>query len=647
MVIGCIVLAAYLFVGMLCVRVFLHDKSPLLRVWLGLALGLLLFFWLPVLAAFLVRFTLLAEGIALLALAALLLGALWWGRRHPHAPRRMEAGDFRMLKAILLFALPLTVLSAYLQHTHTLRDVEGALHVGQSTYGDLPMHLSIALGLRGAELPTEYIILPGAPLGYPILADASATSLILFGMPVRWAMILPSTLMCGIVYMGYLLLAREMTGKVSAAVVAAALLFFNGGLGFLYDFDLAGHDFSKIIEIFTGYYKTPANQPEFNLRWSNLIVDFFVPQRTFLAGWALLLPALYFAREAFFTRARRMFLWAALFGAALPLVNTHAFMTLALYSGAAFLYQVIARRDARRQLLIGTGLYLGIVVALALPQMIAFTFRQVGNEGFIRLHFNWLNNDGGRLTDLYPWFWIKNVGLPLFAMLFALLDFRRRDRMDLLGAMLIFIAAELVQFQPNLYDNNKLYYVWFLLMLPAAANWCLSLHRRLRGRRSRAVLAALFLAGSTLSGALSIGREVITDFQLFSAAEARAGAYIDEHTDPGAMFLTGLQHNNPVFALAGRRVVCGPGLFLYYHGLDYQERERQVQRFYQSPRENLDLLAEYGVDYIVLDWSVRSELYPDEAALDALFDVVYDKDGYRIYATGGAESPSGAPVDNP
>lgn len=627
---------AYLMAGTVCACVVLWDKSPLLRVWLGCSFGMLLFMWLPALAAFFVRFTVLAEQIALGLLLVITATAVFYWMKHPKKLRGMEKGDRGMLVALLCFVLPLTALSAYLQHTHTLRDVDGALHVGQSTYGDLCMHLSIATGLRGSALPAEYIILPGSPLGYPLLTDATGTSLLLLGMPVRWALILPGTVMSGLVYIGFLLLAREMTGKTSAAVIAGALLFFNGGLGFLYDFDLSGNDYSKISEIFSGYYMTPANQPDYNLRWSNLVADLLLPQRTFLGGWCLLLPALYFAREAFGSGQRRMFLLVALFGAALPLVHTHSFVALALYSGGALVYRLIVQKDMRRKLLTGSAIYLGIVVVTAVPQLLAFTLRQASNEGFISFHFNWVNNTANGFVDFYPWFWLKNIGLPLIAMVCALLDFRKRDRMDLIGAAMIFIVAELVLFQPLDYDNNKLFYVWYLLMLPSAANWCVSVWDKLKGGRARVLLAAVFLTGSTLSGALSIAREVISDYELFSASAARAGTFIEENTDPDDMFITGQYHNNPVYALAGRKVVCGPPLFLYWHGLDYTGREAAVRAFYQDPVNNLDLLTEYDVKYIVLTWQERNDIGANEAALDTLFDVVYDDGSYRIYGVAGA-----------
>lgn len=633
---GIFVLLLYSLAGLVCARVVLWDKPPLIRAWLGLSFGVLLLMWLPALAAFLVDFTMTAEYIALGALAAIVLAALLWQRKHPHTPKGLDEADRPMLIALACFALPLTILSAYLQHTHTLQEIDGALYVGQSTYGDLCLHLSITTGLRGASFPPEYIILPGTRLGYPFLTDAMSTTLYMFGMPLRWSLIVPGTLMSGLVYGGFLLLAREMTGKTSAAVIAGVLLFLGGGLGFLYDFDLSGNDYSKIAEIFSGFYMTPANQPDINQRWSNLIADMLLPQRTFLGGWTLLLPALYLAREAFQKAEKRMFLLVALFGAALPLVHTHSFVALALYSAGALVYMLFSNKEQRRRLLAYSGIYLGIVLALALPQLIAFTFPQSSGEGFIRFHFNWVNYSSSGFKDFYPWFWLKNVGLPLIVMLFALLDFKKRNRMDAIGAALIFIVAETILFQPNEYDNNKLFYVWYLLMLPMAADWCVSLWEKLRDhQRSRVLLAALFITGSTLSGALSIARETISSYQIFAEAEVKAAEYIEDNTDAGAVFLTGTHHNNPVYALAGRKVVCGPGgLYLYWHGLDYSEREADIKMFYASPAENLDILEKYGVTYIVVSNAERYNYHPDENVLSSLFEIVYSKDGVTLYAVG-------------
>ncbi len=628
---GIFVLVFYLLCGVICARAILWDKSPLVRAWTGAAFGMLCFMWLPALFAFALRFTLSAEYCALAAMMLLTLASVFSARKRAKTPAKLTPEDRSLLKALVCLALPLTLLSAYLQYTHTLREVDGTLHVGQSTYGDLCMHLSIATSLRGSALPADYNILPGTTLGYPILTDATATTMLLFGASIQAAMIVPAAVMSALVYCGYLIFAREVTRNTPAAVVAAVLLFFNGGLGFLYDFDLSGHDFSKITEIFTGYYKTPANQPEYNLRWSNLVCDLLLPQRTFLGGWTLLLPALYFARSALRRHETRDYLLATLFASALPMVHTHSFAALGLYCAGSCVYQFVADPENRRKLMRGAGMFLGLTLVCALPQVISSTLKQATREGFVRLHFNWVNYTDEGFVDFYPWFWAKNIGLPLLAMICALLEWKKRDRMDFVGAACIFVVAELVLFQPLDYDNNKLFYIWYLLILPAAGSACVGVWRRLRGTRSRALLAALFLAGSTLSGALSIARECVSDYQLFSAADVAAAEYIEENTDPDDMFLTGLHHNNPVYALAGRDVVCGPSLFLYWHGLDYMSRDARVRAFYADPENNLDLLREYNVKYIVSGSAERYELSSNEEALDALFELIYDEMGTKIY----------------
>ena len=628
---GIFVLVFYLLCGVICARAILWDKSPLVRAWTGAAFGMLCFMWLPALFAFALRFTLSAEYCALAAMMLLTLASVFSARKRAKTPAKLTPEDRSLLKALVCLALPLTLLSAYLQYTHTLREVDGTLHVGQSTYGDLCMHLSIATSLRGSALPADYNILPGTTLGYPILTDATATTTLLFGASIQAAMIVPAAVLSALVYCGYLIFAREVTRNTPAAVVAAVLLFFNGGLGFLYDFDLSGHNFSKITEIFTGYYKTPANQPEYNLRWSNLVCDLLLPQRTFLGGWTLLLPALYFARSALRRHETRDYLLATLFASALPMVHTHSFAALGLYCAGSCVYQFVADPENRRKLVRGAGMFLGLTLVCALPQVISSTLKQATREGFVHLHFNWVNYTDEGFVDFYPWFWAKNIGLPLLAMICALLEWKKRDRMDFVGAACIFVVAELVLFQPLDYDNNKLFYIWYLLMLPAAGSACVGVWRRLRGTRSRALLAALFLAGSTISGALSIARECVSDYQLFSAADVAAAEYIEENTDPDDMFLTGLHHNNPVYALAGRDVVCGPSLFLYWHGLDYMSRDARVRAFYADPENNLDLLREYNVKYIVSGSAERYELSSNEEALDALFDLIYDEMGTKIY----------------
>ena len=112
--------------------------------------------------------------------------------------------------------------------------------MGQSTYGDLPMHLSFITGLVGKKFPADYPFYPGNRLSYPFLTDSLSSTFYLLGSSLQASLIVPGTLMMALCYLGVLVMGRRMTGGRKTAVLAALLFFLNGGLGFLYDFDLAG-----------------------------------------------------------------------------------------------------------------------------------------------------------------------------------------------------------------------------------------------------------------------------------------------------------------------------------------------------------------------------------------------------------------------
>ena len=620
--------------GLIMVCLILPRKNPVIRVWLGVALGFLLLMTLPALCAHALRFSLMAHYAAAVLLAALVGVCYLLRDRNDCAP--MQEEDWRFLRAMALLVLPLTVLSAYLQHTHMVQPMaDGSYWCGQSTYGDLCMHMAFAASMRDMAFPPTYSLLYGTALSYPYLIDSLSTTMLLFGMDMHMALVFPGTVMMALTYVGYMILAREILGGRNKAILAAALLFFlNGGLGFIYDFDLMGRDgFAKISEIFTGYYKTPANQPDVNLRWSNVIADLLVPQRALMGGWAMGIPALYLLISSVRARSMRQTVALALWASYLPLVHTHTFLALGLFSGGLILGRLIMQREKRKGIFARAGVYLGIVLVLAMPQLLGNAIRQTVDGGVIKIQFNWVNNNGGmRLIDGYLWFWLKNVGLPFLLIIGACLNARRRGQLDVLcGMAAIFIVADWVLFQRNPYDNNKLFYIWYMFGAILAADYGSVIMQRLAGLGGRNVLCALFMIASVLSGSLSLAREAISGYQLFSANAVAAGAWIDENTDRDAVFLTGQQHINPVVSLAGRQILCGSDLYVYFHGLSYSQQSRDCERFYEAPMDNEDVIARYGVDYIYVSDYERADFAVDYDALDDMYDLVYENPDVRIY----------------
>lgn len=651
-------LCCYLAAGCAVIRLLLPRHSPLNRLWLGCSLGLLLMMWLPALCAVPLRFSLEAHLAALLLLP-LLTGPVYFCRSRQR-PVPWDAEEKKQLWTALAVAVPLTALFIFLQVTHVyLVRPDGSWSVGQSTYGDLPMHTAFITGMRDAAFPPEYPIYPGHRLSYPFLTDSLSTSLIMLGLSLQAATILPAVLMFFLTCVGVTSLGRELSAGKRAVILGALFFFLNGGLGFLYDFnEAAGLEedgtpvlFSRINEIMDGFYQTPANRPADNLRWSNLIADLFVPQRTFLGGYSMAIPCFYLLFTTLQPRKQEtcdlralvlLGLWAGL----LPLVHTHSFLALGLCSAGLMLHD-LCFGPRRGYWVLRYLIYAGIALIAAAPQLVTFTFHQAlsgegrPGESFLRFQFNWVNNpDGAGMRDFYLWFWMKNAGLPFALVLFALLDRDPGHRRILFGAGVIWLTAELIRFQPNEYDNNKLFYLAWLLCCFVAADTLWSVFDRLRGLAWRWPALAGFLFASFLTAGLSLGRECVSGlpgYQVFSAGQLEAARYIEEHTEKDAVFLTASQtHLNPVSSVAGRRIVCGPDLWLWWHGFDTTEAKQDVFRFYTAPEDSLDVVERRGVDYIYYEmgYDYLDEFCWREIDLEtiaALYECVYDENGILIF----------------
>ena len=636
--------------GVTITRLLLPRMRPVKRVYIGVSLGVLLVMWLPVLWAYAFCFDFLSHGLAAATLLGL-CGAAWlWRDKRPAVA--FDARELRALKTLLMLVVPLAIVGGYLEYTHSIRlAADGSLHVGQSTYGDLSLHLAVATSIVGAKFPLHNSLMLGATMAYPYLSDSIASTMLLFGMELNNAMFLTGTLMMTLVFAGYALLCMQLCRRRGAAVLAFFLLFLNGGLGFFYTLDATSSGYSvttfrdNLQTVMQGYYQTPTNQPDpHNLRWVNIICDMLVPQRGILGGWTMLMPALNLLVPPLCQRQRhssRAIVLLGLFAGGLPLVHTHSYLALVLFSAGACAYCVATAKQNRWQTFRPWFVYGAIAAALSLPQLMAFTFVQAtGSDHFLRFQFNWCNNRGGNgLVDTYLWFYIKNIGLPYLLILLALCqrgrrgeplpDDLRQHRLIACGAFLIYLIAEFILFQPNEYDNNKLLYVWFLLCLPMAADYAMEVWERLRGIGGRRLIALGFVITCFLSAGLTVARECVSDYHAYSAVDVETADYIKASTPEHSVWITGNQHLNPVSSLAGRTILCSSDLYLYYHGFNTGERRAEIAAFYENPSRNLDLLRKYQVEYIYVSPYERSDSQYDlnEEELESLFPLVFETRG--------------------
>ena len=625
-------LLLYLLFGQLLAWRILPAFRPAVKCWLGLVFGCVALMWMPCLFAFFTGFTVTAQYLAL-ALAAVCSAALVPWKKAPALrsarPRPPRPG--RSDLAGLLAALLATAFCGYLLLTHVLMPHEdGSLWVGQSTYGDLAMHLGFVESLyRQGQFPPEYSIFPGQILDYPFLVDAASASLRFFGLSLRMAVILPSLAMLLGVFWGFWLLADKLIGRLTPTIAAWLLFVFNGGFGFFWFFS-GKYSFHDLL---TGFYVTPTNLVEEDLRWVNVICDMLIPQRTTMAGWFVGIAAIYLLitvleKTMHGESCRRETVCLAVTAGSMPMIHTHSFLALGVLSGVWFFAWLgKARREGRAAALVKNYVLYGVICfALALPQLITWTFDAAGTGRLIWFNPGWVHGDT-------PWllFWIINCGVVFCAML-PMLFFLRGDRLRLfMGAAALFALGNLVAFQPNPYDDNKLLYIWFMIADIQVCAWLWELLDRIKPRALAAAAGAALVVLGTLSGAMSLLREAVSEYQLFSRAQVEAADFITENTPADSLFLTAVTHVNPPAVLSGRNILCGPGLYLYYHGVDYTERESQVGRMFQDGEAFETYARVYGVDYVYISQTERSAYAVDMDYFTQNYPLIYDRDGISIF----------------
>jgi hypothetical protein len=601
-----------------------RREEPLVKVMFGGVFGLFMLMWLPALFSFIFGFTILTQLLAAAVCAA--GGTVCYikllkpqnsektqqqGRKNNKSIKQKQTAAewFLNNKWFFITVLPIFILCIFLLHTHILRVSDtGGLNVGQSTYGDLQIHAGFITSVsEQTKFPPAYNILGGSTaLGYPFLCDTVSSTFFTLGSSLRFSYILPMALAFAVVISAVFLFFRDLFGSDKKAAFCSWLFLIGGGFGFVYFFDLSNYNPGKITDMMTAFYHTPTNHLDYNLRWVNIIADMFIPQRATLFGYSILIPCLFLLSRAVFTgENKKYFIPLGIMAGGLPIIHTHSFLALGCISAVLLLYvlyKTVKDKDKNMSTLKFFLLFGIIAVVLALPQLIAFTFQQTSTaSGFLRIHFNWINE-----MDNYFWFYIKNFGLIYILAVPAFLYANTKQKLLCAGGLFLWTLSEIIEFQPNNYDNNKLIFIAFFFLCGISGNFIIGVTKTLKDAKVKGtmfVFAIVFVVCNT-SGVMTLAREVKSDYQAYSADEAEAGAFIRENTDPHGLFLTADNHNNTAAALGGRNIVCGSATFLYYHGLDYTSRKALAVELLQSP--TLESLRENKIAYVYISGYERA-----------------------------------------
>ncbi len=315
---------------------------------------------------------------------------------------------------------------------------------------------------------------------------------------------------------------------------------------------------------------------------------------------------------------RRKYLFAAgLLTGSLPMLHAHGFFAVMMASAVmAVLFFSID----------WLAFFVPVAV-LAAPQAMYLGGTQVRNELF-KPHLWWDANGANPLL-----FWAINAGVFILLLLVALLVRKltsARQALFYLPFVLWFIVPNVVKLAPWDWDNIKVLVYWSLVscVFVALTLAVLLTHRFVVLKVAGAALLVIL----TLSGAMDVLRALspVENVGLFTKADLEVANLIRQKTPPRAVILHAPIHNS-VVALTGRQSAMGYPGHLWTHGIDYAARENQVKTIYRGGAESAKPMAELNVNYVVIGPTEQSQLQVGENFFAALYPLVIDHAGYRIY----------------
>lgn len=640
---GVIYYLLFLIIGFIYSSMFFKEKDIYYKLWSGLVFGNIILMAGIIPFALIFKFTYISH---ILLIIAAIIPIVVLGIKHKDVVQSIFSEKTVYLKKHLLckenvvisnkiflfLIIPVSLLICLLMVNHILAPyANGAVSSGQSTYGDLQMHLGFVTSIAEQKsFPPEYCFLSGTRLNYPFLIDSLSSSLYMFGCPLRIAVLIPSFIFALCIVMGFYILSFSLTKSTTVSVIATLFFFLNGGFGFAYFFESAKEDPSNFTKFFTEYYQTPTNYNEHNIRWSNVICDMIIPQRTTMAGWCVILFELEMLVNAVKNKKTSYFIILGVVAGCMPMIHTHSLLALGIISAGMFFLYLYDEKDKKSYIM--RWIYFGgITLVLAMPQLFFWTFSQTsGNSSFLRYSFNWVNE-----ADPYLWFYIKNWGIPFLFIIPAFFNTSKDNKKLVLSCGLLFLIAELILFQPNDYDNNKLFYIAYMIAVIIVSEYLVLIYNKLKGINLRGFLAALVIISATLSGVMTIIREYHSGamYQTYSAADIEVSEYIKDNTDANGVFMTSTNHINPVVSLAGRTIYVGSSLYVHFHGFgeEYTKRSEELKTAYEGSSQQLKSFAdENNISYIYVGNSEKQDFNINYNSLSQ-FEKIYDENSIQIY----------------
>lgn len=513
---------------------------------------------------------------------------------------------------------------------------------GSNNLGDLPYHLGAIFSFTEAgNFPPQNPSFAGAKFTYPFIADLITAATMRLGANVESAFFIQNVAWAFSLLVILERFAVWLTGNKLARRIAPILLYFSGGLGFVW---FAKDYWEQGLSLWQFLWNLPRDYTiGEHFRWGNSMVVLFITQRSLLLGMPLTLLVLGWLWRHFKTdqtenaeaeSGSKQFVLPIAFGliaGTLPLIHLHSLVVLFAVTACLFILQP---SKWKHWIAFGAG-----VCLIAVPELTwSMTGSATRTSEFIGWHFGW---DSGKTNVV--WFWLKNTGILLPILVAAIyLAWKPEPTKDdsspvtrhlslllfYIPFAILFLVSNVVKLAPWEWDNIKVLIYWFVGSLPLIALLLAKIWERGKAFRAAAVGLTLVL---TMAGALDVFRTMtsVNKIKVFDSDAVRLAEQLKAKTEPNAIFLNAPTYNSAI-VLTGRLSFMRYSGHLSSHGINYLPREEEVKKIYQGGPVAEMLMKKNDISYVLISPEERSSMTANEEAFKK-FPIVAESGQYRVY----------------
>ena len=511
-------------------------------------------------------------------------------------------------------------------------------------WGDSALHLGMIERFAvSSPFTLEHPTLAGHPLTYPFFINFLSGMYRLLGAPTLLAFYLPTLtfLCCGLLLLYFFY--RQLVSRRGIALFCLVLALFGAGLGWIwFGFDVkAAYQRGGITAVVETLRAPPheythldsrtgglpaGSEATHNIVWIVPAVSFLTHQRSFSVGISLALVVLL---GAIAYRGHPQLARFGVLAGLLPLSHGHTFIALAII----FCGLLLANPRLWK-----SYMSFGLVTTLvALPSLLYLLTALHGSGGgsFIRWWWGWMTCPHGTHwfacdvpaetgTDVSVfWFWTKNFGGVLWAWVAALIFTalawgRRRGKMIggafpvVLPSMLLFVAPNLIRFQPWEFDNNKILFWWWIVALAVIGQAVAKIKKLKLRAMAVTALAVVILPAGAVDITARLSRYTGNHFPYVGNFEIDAAAWIRKNLPTNARIAGAPTPNNFIPMLTGRVLALGYEGWLWTEGANSAPQRNAIEELAHGSAEPACAL---GVTHVVVDADFISSFSTDETAL--------------------------------